>query len=223
MKLPNGYGAVVKLSGRRRKTYAARITTGWTEDGKQIRKYLGTFKTRKEALKALADYNEKPYDLNLRDVTFTELYERWCKYKFKDEPTKGIYVAAYKNLAPLHDMKFVDIRKRHIQGVINASPLKSSAKKQMKSLCRQMFKLAIDLEIVTTNFALLVEMPAQEESEIHKPFTEEELQILWNNTDDICARIALILCYTGLRPKELLDNAEVPLKIRQLIDAINRI
>jgi len=205
MKLPNGYGAVVKLSGKRRKPYAARITTSWTEDGKQIRKYLGTFKTRQEALKALADYNEKPYDLNLRDITFAELYERWCKQKFKGEPVKRVYVAAYKNLAPLHDMKFIDIRKRHIQGVIDASPLKYQAKSHMKSLCGQMFKLAIDLEIVTTNFASLVEMPPHEASEIHKPFTEEELQILWNNTDDVGARIALILCYTGMRPKELIE------------------
>ena len=56
MKLPNGYGAVVKLSGKRRKPYAARVTLKWTEDGKQIRKYLGFFRTRQEALKALANY-----------------------------------------------------------------------------------------------------------------------------------------------------------------------
>lgn len=102
-------------------------------------------------------------------------------------------------------MKFIDVRKRHIQGVIDASPLKYQAKSHMKSLCGQMFKLAIDLEIVTTNFASLVEMPPHEASKIHKPFTEEELQILWNNTDDIGARIALILCYTGLRPTELIE------------------
>ena len=29
MRLPNGYGGVVKLSGNRRRPYAARITTGW--------------------------------------------------------------------------------------------------------------------------------------------------------------------------------------------------
>ena len=53
-----------------------------------------------------------------RDVTFAELYERWCKYKFKDEPVKSVYVAAYKNLSAIHGMKFSEIRKRHIQGVI---------------------------------------------------------------------------------------------------------
>ena len=63
MKLPNGYGSVVNLGKRRRKPYAARITVGWSEDGKQKKKYLGYYKTRQEAMKALADYNENPFDL----------------------------------------------------------------------------------------------------------------------------------------------------------------
>ena len=40
MRLPNGYGGVVKLSGNRRRPYAARITTGWHINditGKRIR------------------------------------------------------------------------------------------------------------------------------------------------------------------------------------------
>ena len=81
MKLPNGYGSVVNLGKRRRKPYAARITTGWTEDGKQKKKYLGYYKTRQEAMKALADYNENPFDLATREVTFAELYEKWLTLK----------------------------------------------------------------------------------------------------------------------------------------------
>ena len=112
MKLPNGYGSVIKLGGKRRKPYAARITTSWTEDGKQEKKYLGYFKTRQEAMKALADYNENPFDLAAREITFADLYERWCKVKYKDKPVLGIYTAAYKKLEPLHNMKFSEIRKR---------------------------------------------------------------------------------------------------------------
>ena len=218
MKLPNGYGAVIKLSGKRRKPYAARVTLSWTEGGKQVRKYLGCYKTRQEALKALADYNENPYDLIVREITFAELYERWCKYKFKDEPVKSVYVAAYKNLSSLHGMKFAEIRKRHIQGVIDDCSLGWQAKSHMKSLCGQLFKYAIDLEIVTTNFATLVELPPHEQSEIHKPFSEEELEILWANTDDFVVRLVLILCYTGLRPKELLEmkTADVNLEGRYM-------
>ena len=32
MKLPNGYGSVVKLSGKRRKPYQVRKTVGWHYD-----------------------------------------------------------------------------------------------------------------------------------------------------------------------------------------------
>ena len=34
MKLPNGYGSVYKLSGNRRKPWAARVTDGWVNDAK---------------------------------------------------------------------------------------------------------------------------------------------------------------------------------------------
>lgn len=203
MKLPNGYGAIMKLSGRRRKPYAVRITVGWTDDGKQIRKYLGYYKTRQEAMKALADYNENPFDLATRDITFADLYEKWVNLKERSRQVTACNAAAFKSLSALHDMAFADIRKRHIQGVIDSSNLSFSSKQRMKILCNQLFKYAIDQEIATTNFAALVEMPPSEQSQIHTPFTPAELDTLWQNTDDSGALIALILSYTGLRPSEL--------------------
>ena len=215
MKLPNGYGSVIKLGGKRRKPYAARITTSWSEDGKQGKKYLGYYKTRQEAMKALADYNENPFDLASREITFAELYERWCKVKYKDEPVPARYVAAYKKFTPLYDMPFHEIRKRHIQSVIDSFNLGHSAKSMMKWLCTMMYKYAIDQEIVTTNYASLVELPKAKQSEIHQPFTKEELKILWNNADDFGVRIALILCYSGLRPSELLQMKTADVNLQE--------
>ena len=61
MKLPNGYGSVYKLSGNRRKPWAARVTDGWVNDNKtkkskQKYKFIGFYETRKEALLALASF-----------------------------------------------------------------------------------------------------------------------------------------------------------------------
>ncbi|MBQ6481718.1 MAG: hypothetical protein IJI45_11415 [Anaerolineaceae bacterium] len=53
MRLPNSYGSIVKLSGKRRRPYAVRITTGWTDKGRQIQKYLSYHATRREAMAAL--------------------------------------------------------------------------------------------------------------------------------------------------------------------------
>ena len=60
-KRANGTGSVYKLSGRRRHPYVAIITSGWElndDKSTQKRRILGTFRTRNEALIALADYNK---------------------------------------------------------------------------------------------------------------------------------------------------------------------
>lgn len=69
MKLPNGYGSVYKLSGKRRNPYIVRKTTGWTIDeatntAKQQYITIGYYPTRAKALEALANYNANPYDIS---------------------------------------------------------------------------------------------------------------------------------------------------------------
>ena len=91
MRLPNGYGGVVKLSGARRRPYAARVTTGWyynDQTGKRVQRYqiLGYAATRAEALQILARYNDYPIDGASLKLTFADIYERWyndcsaCEY-----------------------------------------------------------------------------------------------------------------------------------------------
>ena len=67
MKNYNGYGSISKLSGKRRRPWVVRVTTGWVWDpdlmkNKQIQKCIGYYATRQEAIKALADYNADPFD-----------------------------------------------------------------------------------------------------------------------------------------------------------------
>ena len=89
-------------------------------------------------------------------------------------------------------MTFYGMRKRHIQAVIDTCPLSVQAKSHMKSVFSQMFKYAIDQEIVTTNYATLVELPTKEETKIHKPFNRAELANLWNHTEDLGAKFGVI-------------------------------
>lgn len=206
MRLPNGYGSITKLSGKRRKPYAVKVTKEWTDDGKQVQKYLGYYESRAKAIKALADYNEHPYDIDATAATFAALYEKWGKLTYTDhgEPVPNTYIAAYKRLPRLHDMPFVDIRARHIQGELDACELGYSTQKMMKTLCNKLFALAIDCELVTVNYAKNVKLPPNEASRKHQPFDDDELAVLWQHTDDFSACVALVLCYTGFRPTELL-------------------
>ena len=59
MKNENGSGSVYKLKGKRRKPWVACVTIGY-EGGKQKRKVLGTFLTKKEAQIELLAYLDNP-------------------------------------------------------------------------------------------------------------------------------------------------------------------
>lgn len=82
MKLPNGYGSVVKLSGNRRNPYLIRKTTGWhfdKEKNRQVQEFIiiGYAPTRAEGLQILVDYNKNPFDTKAAKMTFLDVYEEW--------------------------------------------------------------------------------------------------------------------------------------------------
>ena len=117
MKLPNGYGSVYKLTGKRRKPWGARITVGWevnesTGKTKQKYKAIGYYETRKQALEALAKYNSDPYDLGSDKITFTEVYEKWSEEHFKTIVPSAVrtWTAAYKHCVPIHNKNFKELR-----------------------------------------------------------------------------------------------------------------
>ena len=83
MRNPNGYGSVIRLKGKRRKPFAVRVTTHWDKNGKQRYKYIGYYKTQKEANQRLFYYNEHPYNIDVQSITFAEVYEKWKNEKFE--------------------------------------------------------------------------------------------------------------------------------------------
>lgn len=98
MKLPNGYGSVVKLSGKRRKPYQVRKTTGWHYDKEKDRQVqdmitVGYAATRAEGLQMLAEYNNNPFDTKAAKMTFSDVYEEWSKRKY---PTTTVHTCCIR-------------------------------------------------------------------------------------------------------------------------------
>ena len=75
MKLPNNYGSIYKKGGNRRKPYAVVVTTGWTDEGKQKRKGLGYVTSPAQGLKLLAEYYNNPYNLNIKNISFSDIWK----------------------------------------------------------------------------------------------------------------------------------------------------
>ena len=208
MKYANGYGGIVKLGGKRRNPYGVRVTTGW-ENGKQRFKYIGYYPTRKDALYELARFNNEHYHLDSRKITFEQLYYQWLSHR-KSNASKNVinqYRMAFNASKPLHKMKFYTIKGFHMEDVINNLDMKKSTLSKVKSLYTQMFKYAMEIDIVSKNYAEFVVVTGGEDATVKTVFSEEEIDRLWENhsTYGYDLENTLILLYTGMRIEEMLQ------------------
>ena len=206
-RLPKGMGSVYKLSGSRRRPYAARIQSGRTEDGKAIYNFIGYYATRQEALTALLEYNKSPYDLTAAEVTIADLWDIFKQRRFDAISGSGhnIYNAAYKHLKPVWNKPIKDLKAFHLQNLIDNIDRSWQTKDHVRTLLNQMYDIAIELDILEKNYAKFIKIGTKPQSDIHKAFTPEEIKILFASifVEDL-ADTVLIMIYTGMRPSELL-------------------
>lgn len=208
MKLPNGYGSIEKLSGKRRKPYVVRKTVGWNSEGKQIRKIIGYFENKQSALQALAIYNENPYNIDVKNITVEELHKKWQKEKYSKiaYKTTKVYDMCWNYCDSLKDLPFVDIKLNHLQSIVDSMGDKWSAKKAFKIFWHQMYDYAIKNDINVKKYSEYIDIGKKTTKLVRIPFEEYEIEKMWQNVSrmDFIDTI-LILIYTGMRVGELLD------------------
>lgn len=203
MRRANGSGGIFKLSGKRRNPYAVRITVGYTDDGKQLYKYLGYYKNKTEARKALEAYNTNPYDLAVKKVTVKEIYEDWRKQVKIGQSALNGYQAAFNKCTRIHDVPIRDLKVADLEKQLEGR--KPSGQKLFKLLMNHLYKYAIKNEICEKNLSdfLTYETAEPKEKTI---FTAEEIAALWKNVGKgQYSDIPIILLYTGMRINELLS------------------
>lgn len=209
MRLPNGYGSVIKLGGKRRRPYGVRVTMGWSDDGRQLYKYLGYFEKKSDAINALAEYNKTPYDLTNREITMSELYDEWFSKRPDglSKSTVANYNSAFKHLQPLYEVKVRNIRTSHLQELIDALNMTPRSKKNVLSLMKQLFEYAMAIDVITKNYSEYVSIDTKGSAKkVRNVFTDQEIELLWSHYPDTeWIDIPLILIYSGMRINELID------------------
>lgn len=209
MKNPNGSGSVVNLGKNRRRPFAPRVTIGFDKKtGKQIYKYLGYFKTKKEAMNCLAEYNLNPYDINLRNISFREVFEKFYETK-KNVVSKSRlknYKVIFKKLESLGNMKMADIKTLHLQKLFDTfTDIAPNYVREIRSLCGLIFKYAIQMDIINKDYSKFLVLRKFEKIRENSVFTKEEQEKLWDNLELRGAKEVLILIYTGFRASEFLQ------------------
>ena len=209
MKLPNGYGSVVKLSGKRRKPYQVRKTTGWHYDKEKDRQVqdmitVGYAATRAEGLQMLAEYNNNPFDTKAAKMTFSDVYEEWSKRKYptvSESNVKG-YTASYKACGTLYNKVFKDIRLVDLQNVIDTCGKNYPTLRKIKVLFNQLYDYALKNDIFVDVAQYKDRNPNKYD---RSKFEKDEIERIWEQKDDKYYQIVLMLLYNGVRISELLD------------------
>lgn len=228
---PNGSGTVVKLSGRRRKPFCAKVTLDERNltSGEKKRLVIGTFETYQEALNALSLYSltvnntiskkeameidpevyQKVQDKMSKKVpTFLDIYYILDKDEFSllSPQTQNSMHGAIKHLKKLHYLKIDQITLRMIQDVFDEDGSNHSTQVHMKTICTKVFRYAVVNQCIERNddYTSYIRIAKYEESDMHRPYTINEILAL-KKADIPEAHIMLIFIYTGVRINELLN------------------
>lgn len=214
MRLPNSYGSISKLSGNRRKPYMVRVTAEPQYDEQKDdyvtrRIILGYYKTKKEALAALASYNENPFKLTESDLTFADAWKIYTNTKQYKELSKSSHAAkntGYKHCARLYDIPVRDLNRDMVMKVLDSVEQGSSSKQNVLTVIRTVVDYAYDRNLInkkcTDNITIEYSDPVIE----RRVFAPSEFEFLWKNSDKWDIKVLLILLYSGLRVNELLKN-----------------
>ena len=183
MKNSNGSGSVYKLQGKRRKSWIATVTTGYSLDGKQLRKSIGTFSTKREGQAALAEF------LN----------------KHEKKSTVVAMETRIKFLEPLFKKEMVSLKLLELQSLFDNLSLSYNFKNSCKSILNMIFDFALKNDFVSSNKVRFIEIGKKEQVVERRIFTKSEMDLLWENINVSGACHILILIYTGMRVGELLN------------------
>lgn len=210
MRLPNGYGSVTKLKGRRR-PYWVKKTVGFDSRGYPITKMIGYYESYAAGLTALAEYNRNPYDLDAASITFRDGFELWYKEYLATsedlaESTKYTHLHSLDLCKRLHDRPLRNVTPSELQVFLAEFP--NGTQRALQRTLRLLFAWSAANGITDRNIAAFTKI-TKTASPTRHPFTFEEVRKIWNLPDSEERSATLILLYTGMRVGELSTVSEV--------------
>lgn len=183
------------------------------------------------------EYHKDPREILATDVTFEDIFIKWSSEAFEEmsKANASGLKSAYKRCEPVHKMKISDIKKAHLQGIMDdVAHMSPATSTKIKSVMNGVFQYCLENEILEKSPAEFVKVKAKDaKSDIHEPYTKEEIKLLWDNLDLAVEMpmsgkltrtiypvdIILIAIYTGMRPSEVLniENKNIHLEEKYLV------
>lgn len=210
-KLPNGFGQISEIKNKNlQNPFRAMVTTDKTLDGRPICTLLtpkAYFKTYNEAYEALLEYN-RIRGRHYGSLTMNSLFE---EYYHKEEPRLSVQRLRsinhfWNNCSNLYDVDVSALTIRDVKHAIESTE-SYNYRLGIKGLITRMLNYAVEREYIQKNILAYVNISLEleaPETEHHMSYTDEEMEILWQNINPT-TEVILVQCYSGWRPSELLN------------------
>ncbi len=223
MRNPNGYGSITKVKRKNlRNPWQVRITvkTITDENGKkkQIKKCLGYFATKEEALNALTNYHNNHNIADFSNIKFIDLWNKWQETKevqvLSESRHKGYTSTINAIPEDIKNAKFITLKYQQWQDLIDGFKKDKgyATIKRIRGDISQLYDYAMKNDIIDKNYARMVELGKSPKRGENKIFTNEEIHEMWkifyynqaNEEAIFTIKTVLMLIYNGCRISEFL-------------------
>lgn len=207
--------------GNRRKPWQVRKSI----EGKQT--VIGYYATYEDALGFLVAYNKDLSIFSPSTITFSETFSLMSAERFASlaPATVANYKAAYKYCEAIYDKRLADISISDLQGIIRNMSMKKigyASQKKCRQIFHHVYNYAIKYRIIepASNVSIYVDIDKKRITYKKTPFNTRQLnrvKTLANSSDELApwAMSVVMMCYSGVRPSELLAIARSDVKLKQ--------
>lgn len=217
MRLPNNFGNVSKLPGKRRNPWRARKLLRYEIDAdghlRNIWCNVGYYPTRTEAIAALVEYNKNSEGVepDIADLTLEQVYSRWAERKYPSASPSllRLYQCAW-NITPdsLARTPITKIKLVHLQDAADRSNKSSAMLERWKMLLGQVYDYAVMYDIIPPDRdkTKYIDISRARDPAVrpHKRLSPGDVDRVWSHPDCLIRDVTLLLIYSGCRPSELL-------------------
>lgn len=210
MRRGNKQGSVYYRKDR--KQWTAQIVIGWKPPTKEggsmipVKKTLGGFKSRKEALNVLNLLLEGKQSSKSK-VLLNDVFEEWYKkYEPRVAPkTMKGYRQSYNYFADVHYRRISTITAAELQSCMDKCPCGKRTHQMMKVVAGLIWGYAFDSDYVQKDITQNLYI-GKHEVKIREPLSEEDVKMIKNSIGKIrYAEYIYCMCYLGFRPGEFLE------------------
>ena len=203
-----------------RQTWCAQIVVGWKPPEKEggrliaIKKTIGGYKTKKEALTALNKLlnGENPTE---NKTLLDEVFKSWKEYyatRVSEKTMKNNYEMAYNHFSSLKYRRMDTITAVELQECMDKCTAGKRTHQLMKVVAGLLWAYALDLDIVkkdvTNNLYI-----GKHEQKPREPLTSAEIELVRRQIGtEIYAPYIYCQCYLGYRPGEFLEITKEQVK-----------